>query len=193
MRAPTVIFIVGLVAASACQDTGVTSVPLPAPTTLSPTPPPPAPAAISVLEMSNVRVIEYPPSPPSRQYYSYVVTFWLTEVTGLSGATVQGIGVSTFGASDGAGQGCWRDVIRVEPGGTLDVQRDEHPQFRGSRQPNHLRKLSESMGDRWRQSAHLGDPALRLLIPKPHATSTDGRQELRPKPTDHELRTTNHG
>jgi hypothetical protein len=70
--------------------------------------------------MSNVRVIEYPPSPPSRQYYSYVVTFWLTEVTGLSGATVQGIGVSTFGASDGTGQGCWRDVIRVEPGGTLD-------------------------------------------------------------------------
>ena len=41
--------------------------------------------------MSNVKVIEYPPSPPSRQHYSYVVTFWLTEVTGLSGATVQGI------------------------------------------------------------------------------------------------------
>ena len=127
MRALTLgIVIVALVGASACQDTGVTSVPLPAPTTVSPSPPPPppppppAPAAIAVLEMSNIKVVEYPPLPPLRQCYGYPVTFWLTEVTGLSGATIQGIVVSTTGQSEGTGQGCWRDVIRVEPGGTLD-------------------------------------------------------------------------
>ena len=48
------------------------------------------------------------------------MTFWLTEVTGLSGATIQGIVVSTTGQSEGTGQACWREVIRVEPGGTLD-------------------------------------------------------------------------
>ena len=128
MRALTLgIVIVTLVGASACEDAR-TSVPVSAPTPLSPPvppppvpqPPPPAPAAIAVLEMSNVKVIEYPPSPPLRQYYGYPVTFWLTEVTGMSGATIQGIVVSTTGQSEGTGQGCWRDVIRVEPGGTLD-------------------------------------------------------------------------
>ena len=128
MRAlTTVIFVVALVGASACEDAR-TSVPVSAPTPLLPPvppppippPPPPAPAAIAVLEMSNVKVIEYPPAPPSRRFYSYLVTFWLTEVTGLSGATIQGIDVSTFGASEGTGQGCWREVSRVEPGGTLD-------------------------------------------------------------------------
>ena len=106
----------------------VTSVPVSAPTPLLPSrppppippPPPPAPVAIAVLEMSNVKVIEYPPSPPSRPLYCISVTFWLTEVTGLSGATIQGIDVSTAGASEGTGQACWREVIRVEPGGTLD-------------------------------------------------------------------------
>ena len=133
MRALTVIFLMALVGASACEDTGVTSVQLPAPTTLSPSPappppptPPPAPVAIAVLEMSNVKVIEYPPSPPWRQGYAYPVTFWLTEVTGLSGATIQGIVVSTTGQSEGTGQACWREVIRVEPGGTLDYFEREH-------------------------------------------------------------------
>ena len=76
MRALTVVtFLMALVGASACQDTGVTSVPLPAPTTLSPSPappppptPPPAPVATAVLEMSNVKVVEYPPSPPLRPW-----------------------------------------------------------------------------------------------------------------------------
>lgn len=127
MRALTVvIFLMTLVGASACEDAR-TSVPVSAPTPLSPPvppppvpPPPPPAAAIAVLEMSNVKVIEYPPAPPMRQGYSYLVTFWLAEVTGLSGATIQGIVVSTTGQSEATGQGCWREVIRVEPGGTLD-------------------------------------------------------------------------
>jgi hypothetical protein len=121
-----VVVLVALIGGAACEDAR-TALPLSAPTPLLPPappppvppPPPPAPAALSVLEMSHVKVIEYPPTRSNRNY-SYLVTFWLTEVTGLSSATIQGITVSTTGEIQETGQGCWREVIRVEPGATLD-------------------------------------------------------------------------
>jgi hypothetical protein len=125
MRALTLVAVlVALLGGAACDDplgtttpTRTTLIPPAPPPQPLPPPPPTQPAAVSVLEISHLKVIENPPEPPWRQSYGYVVTFWLTEVTGLSGATIVDVVVSTTGQSQGS---CWGDVLRVEPGGTLD-------------------------------------------------------------------------
>ena len=82
--------------------------------------PPGRPFATSDLEISHVAVTEL--APASREaYYVYQVRFWLTETTGKSGATVSGLEVGAPDETDSIGPSCWRDIIRVQPGGTLDV------------------------------------------------------------------------
>jgi len=52
----------------------------------------------------------------------YEPRFELRETGGTSGATLQNIFVRhPDGGGDNTGPGCWRDVIRVPPGGMLDT------------------------------------------------------------------------
>jgi hypothetical protein len=53
--------------------------------------------------------------------YGYLVRFRLRETGGQTGATVDDILVSGPGESAWTGAGCWRDQLRVPPGGTLSV------------------------------------------------------------------------
>ena len=102
-----------LCSVEACRDA-------PAPTTpsviaSSPAPPPrPAQPAQAHVVVSNFTITVVPG-------YSAEVRFVLTEVSGLSGATIQAVTVSSSKESDRTDEYCWRREIRVEAGGTLNV------------------------------------------------------------------------
>jgi hypothetical protein len=115
MRARTLFAILaGLSLAAGCNQT--TSPIFPVPST-----PSAPPAAISALAISNVAIAVVPPAKPGDPFY-YNETFLLTETSGRSGATVLSVESSADRAErDITGAACWRNTIRVEPGGTLDV------------------------------------------------------------------------
>jgi hypothetical protein len=54
-------------------------------------------------------------------YYGYELRFLLRETSGRSGATVERIVIYGPSGSDETGPGCWRDQLRVPPGGVLDT------------------------------------------------------------------------
>jgi hypothetical protein len=122
-----IVFVALLTAVAACGDRAeVPNASPPAPSVLPPSPPlPPAPAPPSapglssaVLVISNFRATETPASPNG---YAYSVKFLLVETTGKTGAIITNIRTSDGRDSDNTGYLCWRDPIRVEPGGTLDT------------------------------------------------------------------------
>ena len=54
--------------------------------------------------------------------FDYEPRFRLREVQGVSGATIQNVFVGDApGSGDNTGPGCWRDPLRVPPGGSLDT------------------------------------------------------------------------
>lgn len=54
--------------------------------------------------------------------YAYEPRFQLREASGNSGATVTNIAVvASNGGSDNTGPSCWRETLRVPPGGVLDA------------------------------------------------------------------------
>jgi hypothetical protein len=57
----------------------------------------------------------------SQGWFGFDPRFDLIETSGESGATVLTVTMSTVDGSDETGQECWRDPIRVEPAGTVDV------------------------------------------------------------------------
>jgi hypothetical protein len=52
--------------------------------------------------------------------FEYLVRFALAETGGKSGATIQNIETAIEDRFN-TGSGCWRDTLRVPPGGTLDT------------------------------------------------------------------------
>ena len=55
-------------------------------------------------------------------FFGYEPRFQLRETAGISGATIQNIFVGfADGGGDNAGPSCWRDTLRVPPGGRLDI------------------------------------------------------------------------
>ena len=52
--------------------------------------------------------------------FRYLVRFALAETGGKSGATIQNIETAIEDRFN-TGSGCWRDTLRVPPGGTLDI------------------------------------------------------------------------
>ena len=72
-------------------------------------------AATLVIEGLSVLVT------PDKLRFSYLVRFRLRETGGESGATVGDILVSGAGESQETGPACWRDSLRVPPGGTLST------------------------------------------------------------------------
>ena len=122
VRAVTGALFGSIACVSAC-DSATRSTPIPVPPT-APSPPPRAPVpdpARATLEVFNFNVTEVGPR-SGQGGYGYYVKFWLKETSGMSGATVLRIASTVNGAAnDITGDGCWRERIRVEPGGTLDV------------------------------------------------------------------------
>lgn len=87
----------------------------------TPAPPPPTrPQSAAVLTIEQASVEETPPIPGVKDY-GYVVRFLLRETGGKIGAQVEGVTVASDQGSDETGPSCWRDNLRVPPGGTLDV------------------------------------------------------------------------
>jgi hypothetical protein len=121
MRVSLTAVVVGVLFIGCSQPTSPT-VSSPAPSIVpSPAPAPPAPAATSVLAVSRFTVTVVPPAKPG-DAFNYNEKFVLTETSGKSGATVQKIESSTDkGDTEITDVGCWRNTIRVEPGGSLDV------------------------------------------------------------------------
>lgn len=116
MRFISAIAIMALTAAAAaCGDQ--VAVPIP------PTPirlPAPAPAVSSaVLEISSLRATDM--TPLGNGDFLYIVRFRLSELTGKSGATITDVETSTANSRSITGPGCWRGVVRVAPGETLDL------------------------------------------------------------------------
>jgi hypothetical protein len=61
------------------------------------------------------------PAPNDSSYtFAYRVRFALAETGGKSGATIQNIETAIEDRFN-TGSGCWRDTLRVPPGGTLDI------------------------------------------------------------------------
>lgn len=126
-RCRSMAFAVALGCVTDCSGSSPYPDPIPVVPTAPSSPLPPAspvpPArsvATSELEISHVGLTEI--APPSRDaYYVYGATFWLTETTGKSGATITGVELGAPDETDSTGPSCWRDIIRVQPGGTLEV------------------------------------------------------------------------
>jgi hypothetical protein len=90
------------------------------PSTPSPTPAPVAPRTAAQLAIEDASVNVQPL--PTGSAFGYDVRFALRETSGKSGATIQNVLVGDLkGGGDNTGPGCWRDSLRVPPGGTLDV------------------------------------------------------------------------
>jgi hypothetical protein len=118
-----VAIMVGSLFVAGCSQTTSPTVPSSGPSALPSPPPAPSPsAASSVLAVSSFTVTVIPPAKPG-DAFSYAEKFVLTETTRRSGATVQKIESSTDKGDDTevTDAGCWRNTIRVEPGGSLDV------------------------------------------------------------------------
>ena len=123
MRVSLTAVVVGVLFIGCSQPTSPT-VSSPGPSIVpSPAPTPPAPGATSVLAVSRFTVTVVPPAKPG-DAFGYSEKFVLTETSGKSGATVQRIASSTDtdnGNTEIIDAACWRNTIRVEPGGTLNV------------------------------------------------------------------------
>jgi hypothetical protein len=95
----------------------------PAPSSLQ-TPPPsvvapmPNTSAVLLIEQLSIRV--HPQTQGDK--FGYEPRFQLREASGYSGATIQNVAVvAPNGGSDNTGPSCWRDTLRVPPGGVLDT------------------------------------------------------------------------
>ena len=80
---------------------------------------PAAPVTAAVLTFSRVSATVVPSSDGAYRFV-YRVAFVLTETGGRSGATIQNVEIAVDDRFN-TGPGCWRDPLRVPPGGTLDV------------------------------------------------------------------------
>jgi hypothetical protein len=83
----------------------------------------PVPEPVVTNPSSASVVIEDPFAIVSRDgsRFGYAVRFLLREVKGASGATIQRIVIYSPLGSDEASAVCWRDTLRLPPGGTLDT------------------------------------------------------------------------
>ena len=61
--------------------------------------------------------------------FGYDVRFLLRETGGRSGATVLAVGIFNPDQSDVTGRDCWRDPLRVPPGGVLDTFHTDAGQY----------------------------------------------------------------
>ena len=99
-------------------DRSVATLPTPITSTVTQTPPPPPPApktaATARLVVSDFTLTVHPG-------YSAQARFTLTEIGGVSGATIDTVAVWTMQETDFTGQSCWKTPIHVEAGGTLDA------------------------------------------------------------------------
>jgi hypothetical protein len=91
-----------------------------APSAPSPVPVVSAPQTKASLVIEKPSLLVYP-----RQQgdpFGYEGRFRLTETSGNSGATIQNVFLGNRnGGGDNTGPICWRDTLRVPPGGTLDT------------------------------------------------------------------------
>jgi len=94
--------------------------PLETPSTFVPTPipapPPPASASLAIEQLS----VEVSPGEHAG-WFNYLPRFQLRETSGVSGAIIQDVWASTVDEGASTGPGCWRENIRVPPGGRVDV------------------------------------------------------------------------
>ena len=94
-----------------------------APTTPFPTEPaapvPHPPRSAARVEIVSARITAFPIMEGTYRF-GYSVRFGLMEAGGESGATIENVRLGIVDTFD-AGQGCWRDRLRVPPGGDLDV------------------------------------------------------------------------
>ena len=71
-----------------------------------------------MIEQGSLRLRPLPKGPA----FEYEPRFQLRETGGKSGATIQNVFLGAVnGGGDNTGPVCWRDVLRVPPGGTLDT------------------------------------------------------------------------
>jgi hypothetical protein len=71
-----------------------------------------------VIEKISVRVFQV--SAPTVRF-GYEPRFQLRETSGNSGATIAQLAISASNTTEFTGPACWRDALRVPPGGTLDT------------------------------------------------------------------------
>jgi len=109
---------------------GPTRIPLPTPLP-TPTPTPgPVPAPIDATTNASVAIEDASAIVhPDGARFGYEVRFLLRETGGRSGATVQRVVVYGPSGSDETGPGCWRDSLRVPPGGVLDTFHTDAGQY----------------------------------------------------------------
>jgi hypothetical protein len=75
-------------------------------------------SAVLLIEQLSIRV--HPQTQGDK--FGYEPRFQLREASGYSGATIQNVAVvAPNGGSDNTGPSCWRDTLRVPPGGVLDT------------------------------------------------------------------------
>lgn len=97
-----------------CDRGVIAPMPTPITSTVPGTSPPPEPATTARLAVSDFTVTVHPG-------YSAEARFTLTEIGGVSGATIDTVAVFNSQENDITGQSCWRNPIHVEAGGTLDI------------------------------------------------------------------------
>src|SRR5262249_15685478 len=125
MRVPGMfVFIAVLQISAGCSGSPTPAAPsqvsLPSPTPPSRPPATPAEttAAQLVIEQQSMKVVY----PAVNGYFQYELRFLLRETTGKSGATIENLLVGDGrGGGDNTGPACWRETLRVPPGGTLDT------------------------------------------------------------------------
>jgi hypothetical protein len=96
------------------------TIPSPTPSITSATPSRTAPASAAVLSISGFTATAVPTTNDGGYKFVYLVRFALAESGGKSGATIQNIETAIEDRFN-TGPGCWRDTLRVPPGGTLDI------------------------------------------------------------------------
>ena len=90
------------------------------PSAPSPSPVVSAPQTKASLVIEKPSLLVYPQQQGDR--FGYEGRFRLTETSGKSGATIQNVFLGNLdGGGDNTGPICWRDTLRVPPGGTLDT------------------------------------------------------------------------
>jgi hypothetical protein len=95
------------------------TIPSPTPSVTSTTPSP-APTSAAALSISRFTATAVPTTNDGSYKFVYLVRFALAETGGKSGATIQNIETAIEDRFN-TGPGCWRDTLRVPPGGTLDT------------------------------------------------------------------------
>ena len=101
-----------------CSPTPASLTPSPLPAAAAPSVPASLPRASVVIEQLSVLVQRNQRGDP----FLYEPRFRLRETGGQSGATIQNVAViGMTGDSDNTGPSCWRDTLRVPPGGILET------------------------------------------------------------------------